>query len=169
MQKNDLLKSDATIYRILAIHDENALIIDCKKRNMPKWRKMADIENYQSCTEEELAEQTDVELFDIGILDTSTRKIMHTRYTIIAGILPFICDEKLRSLIISRTAEEHGICKQTVRNYLCLYLIYQNISVLAPKRNKDDKPLSKDEKNMRWALNKFFYTKNQNSLPTAYR
>ena len=113
MQKNDLLKSDATIYRILAIHDENALIIDCKKRNMPKWRNMTDFENYQSCTEEELAEQTDVELFDIGILDTATRKIMHNRYTIIAGILPFICDEKLRSLIISRTAEEHGICKQT--------------------------------------------------------
>ena len=30
------------------------------------------------------------------------------------------------------------------------------------------KPLTKDEKNMRWALNKFFYTQNKNSLNTAY-
>ena len=59
------------------------------------------------------------------------------------------------------------VSKQTIRHYLCLYLVYQDISVLAPKQKKE-KELSKDEKNMRWALNKFFYTRNKNSLQTAY-
>ena len=57
--------------------------------------------------------------------------------------------------------------KQTIRKYLCLYLVYQNIAALAPAP-KVEKELSQDEKNMRWALNKFFYTKNKNSLMTAY-
>lgn len=168
MRKNDLIQHNGTILRILAINDSNALVIDCLKRNMPHWCNIANIESFAPCTEQELAEQTDVELFDIESLDAATRKIVHDRYTIIAGVLPFISDDKMRSLVISRIADEHEICKQTVRNYLCLYLAYQNISALAPKRNKEDKPLTKDEKNMRWALNKFFYTKNQNSLTTAY-
>ena len=168
MRKNDLIQHNGTILRILAINDSNALVIDCLKRNMPHWCNVANIESFAPCTEQELAEQTDVELFDIESLDAATRKIVHDRYTIIAGVLPFIADDKIRSLVISRIADEHEICKQTVRNYLCLYLAYQNISVLAPKRNKEDKPLTKDEKNMRWALNKFFYTKNQNSLTMAY-
>lgn len=168
MRKNDLIQHNGTILRILAINDSNALVIDCLKRNMPHWCNIATIESFAYCTEQELTEQTGVELFDIESLDATTRKIMHDRYTIIAGVLPFISDDKMRSLVISRIADEHEICKQTVRNYLCLYLAYQNISALAPKRSKEDKPLTKDEKNMRWALNKFFYTKNQNSLTTAY-
>ena len=168
MRKNDLIQHNGTILRILAINDSNALVIDCLKRNMPHWCNIANIESFAPCTEQELAEQTDVELFDIEFLDAATRKIIHDRYTVIAGVLPFISDDKMRSLVISRIADEHEICKQTVRNYLCLYLAYQSISALAPKRNKEDKPLTKDEKNMRWALNKFFYTKNQNSLTTAY-
>lgn len=168
MQKNDLIQHNGTISRILAINDSNALVIDCLKRNMPHWCNIANIESFAPCTEQELAERTDVELFDVESLDAATRKIVHDRYTIIAGVLPFIADDKMRSMVISRIADEQDICKQTVRNYLCLYLAYQNISVLAPKRNKEDKPLTKDEKNMRWSLNKFFYTKNQNSLTTAY-
>ena len=57
--------------------------------------------------------------------------------------------------------------KQTIRKYLCLYLVYQNIAALAPAP-KVEKELSQDEKNMRWALNKFFYSKHKNSLNTAY-
>lgn len=46
--------------------------------------------------------------------------------------------------------------------------MYQNVVALAPKPKEKQKELSQDEKNMRWALNKFFYNKNKNSLKTAY-
>lgn len=167
MQKNDLIRSDNMVLRILSIDGDRVLAIDCLKRNMPKWYRLSDL-NCEALTEQELIELSDIETFDIDSLDSTTRKIVHDRYTIIAGVLPFLTDEKMRSIVISRIADEYEICKQTVRNYLCLYLAFQNLSALAPKRIEEEKPLSRDEKNMRWALNKFFYTKNQNSLPTAY-
>ena len=46
-------------------------------------------------------------------------------------------------------------------------MAFQDITVLAPKKKKE-KELTRDQKNMRWALNKIFYTRNQNSLSTAY-
>jgi len=167
MRKNDLFRTADSVLRILAIDKERVLTIDCLKRNMPKWYPTECISG-EPITEKVLSDLSDVEIFDIDALDIATRKIVHDRYTIIAGVLPFLTDEKLRSAVIAQIAEEHEICKQTVRNYLCLYLAFQNLSALAPKRTDDERPLSKDEKNMRWALNKFFYTKNQNSLPTAY-
>lgn len=99
MQKNDLIQHNGTILRILAINDSNALVLDCLKRNMPHWCNIANIESFAPCTEQELAEQTDVELFDIESLDAATRKIVHDRYTVIAGVLPFISDDKMRSLV----------------------------------------------------------------------
>lgn len=167
MQKNDLIRSDNMVLRILSIDGDRVLAIDCLKRNMPKWYRLSDL-NYDAFTEQELIALSDIEIFDIDSLDSTSRKIVHDRYTIIAGVLPFLADDKMRSAVISRIADEHEICKQTVRNYLCLYLAFQNLSALAPKKIEEEKPLSRDEKNMRWALNKFFYTKNQNSLPTAY-
>jgi CRISPR/Cas system endoribonuclease Cas6 (RAMP superfamily) len=41
------------------------------------------------------------------------------------------------------------------------------MAALVPKK-KEEKELTKDQKNIRWALNKFFYTRIQNSLSTAY-
>lgn len=165
--ENDLIRTEHSVYRILVIDGGRVLAIDCLKRNMPKWYPTENL-NGKAITEQELADLSDVEIFDADDLDTATRKTVHDRYTIIAGVLPFLADEKMRSTVISRVAEEHEICKQTVRNYLCLYLAFQNLSALAPKRIEEERPLSRDEKNMRWALNKFFYTKNQNSLSTAY-
>ena len=60
------------------------------------------------------------------------------------------------------------VSTKTIRTYLCKYLAYQNITALAPKTEADERSLTQDEKTMRWALNKFFYTKNKNSLRTAY-
>ena len=74
----------------------------------------------------------------------------------------------MRTEKINEASATYNLSKQTVRNYLCLYLVYQNKAVFAPKQRAQDTELSQDEKNMRWALNKFFYTKNKNSLKTAY-
>lgn len=42
-----------------------------------------------------------------------------------------------------------------------------DIAILAPKVRSFDAELTQDEKNMRWALNKFFYTTKKQSLMTA--
>lgn len=170
MKKNSLLKQDNTIIRILEVKDNEILIINCTKREMPKWVYKLELcieKGYNLCTEEELYRYTDIYFSDFDSLDNNSKKIAYERYNIISGILPFIGEKQYRNYAIDKIATDNNITKQTVRKYLCQYLIYQNLSVLAPMQT-EEKQLSKDEKNMRWALNKFYYTKHKNSLTTAY-
>lgn len=165
MQKNDLFRQYGSVFRILAIQCGSVLAIDCLKRTMPQWFTL---ESAVPCTEAELQELTDTELFNLESLDPATKRVIHKRFTLVAGVLPFLADEKMRTYAIKTISAEKGISTQTLRNYLCLYLAFQDLSALAPKRTADSKLLTKDEKNMRWALNRYFYTQHKNSLNTAY-
>ena len=170
MKKNSLLKQDNTIIRILEVKDNEILIINCTQREMPRWVYKSELcteKGYNLCTEEELYRYTDIYFSDFDSLDNNSKKIAYERYNIISGILPFIGEKQYRNYAIDKIATDNNITKQTVRKYLCQYLIYQNLSILAPVQT-EEKQLSKDEKNMRWALNKFYYTKHKNSLTTAY-
>lgn len=164
--KNQLLEYDGHFVRILEIHSSKVFLIDCLKRNMPEWRERDELQQYVSCPEIYLQEVSHIVLSDIS--DAKSKKIMYERFTMISPVLPFITDTQKRKEIIHSVSVAKGISKQTIRHYLCLYLAYQDISVLAPKENRKNVCLSQDEKNMRWALNKFFYTKYKNSLNTAY-
>lgn len=123
---------------------------------------------YTECAEQLLWETTNKSMVDIELMDADIRRFVHKHFTFIAGVLPYVGDTKRRSEAIEQAAKEMEISKQSIRYYLCLYLAYQNISVLMPKSKSEDRDLTIDEKNMRWGLNKFFYTKNKNSLKTAY-
>lgn len=68
--------------------------------------------------------------------------------------------------MINKLAE--NVSKQTIRKYLCMYLVYQDIYVLAPLP-KMERALTRDEKNIRWALNKYFYNVKKNTLKTVYK
>ena len=70
--------------------------------------------------------------------------------------------------MIAFAALNSHVTKQTVRKYLCLYLVYQTVTALAPIDVVRSIELTKEQKLMRWALNKFFYTSRKNSLRTAY-
>ena len=162
--KNQLLQQNGKIIRVLAT-DNNVLIIDCLKRTMPQWLSPGDLQGYDICEESALP---DISIQTMEELTPEQRKVMHERYTLIAPILPFIYNEAERSSMVSRMAELNQISKQTIRKYLCLYLTYQRMEVLAPPLQYKQRELTHDEKNFRWALNKFYYTQRQNSLPTAY-
>ncbi len=169
MKKNDLLKDGNNIIRVLEVTPDKILIIDCIKKTMPVWVESSALDAFSDCTDEVLNRVTNFTVTAIDALDADQRKAMYDRYTLIAPSLPFIADERMRSKVISSTATEYNISKQTIRSYLCLYLAYMNITVLASrKRLDDDTDLTQDEKNIRWALNKFFYTTKKQSLMTAY-
>ena len=157
--KNSLMKKESSIIRVLDTKDNKVLIIDCIKKTMPKWYDISFLCDYEKYSEFDNREED---------LDLNSKRIMHERFTMIAGILPFVSDEKSRNEMISKVSEQKNVSKQTIRKYLCLYLVYQDISILAPPQKENKRDLTQDEKNIRWALNKFFYTKNKNSLKTAY-
>ena len=158
-----LLKNENQIIRVLKSHGNKALVIDCIKRTMPKWVEDDFLSNFDDCGEDEMYERTD---YPFGReLTPKEERIAQERFTMISGVLPFIGNESKRNQMIDFLAEHQS--KQTIRKYLCLYLVYQDIDALAPPP-RTEKELSQDEKHMRWALNRFFYTKQKNSLMTAY-
>ena len=165
--KNNLMKSGDKFIRVLDREGGKAFVIDCIKRNMPKWIDEAELSDYIQCEEDDLLSATDTVIMEIDTLSAESKQFVHSHFSLVAGILPYVSDKKQRDQIIALISEEREVSKQTIRHYLCDYLAFQNIAVFAPK-TKEDRPLTKDEKNIRWALNKFFYTKNKNSLNDAY-
>lgn len=163
MKKNELYQKDDRIIRVLKVHDDEAFIIDCMKQTMPEYMRLQELEEYVLVTDCKYNAEVDVET-----LPAEIKRVAYERYTLIAGILPYIEDKSMRTNQIEAVAVDSGMSKQTIRKYLCKYLVYQNVAALAPKPKEKQKELSQDEKNMRWALNKFFYNKNKNSLKTAY-
>ena len=160
-----LLRKDNQIIRVLKEKDEKVLMIDCVKRTMPVWVAKEELTDHVDCDEAELYEVTGMS--NKRELNGTEQKIARERFTMVAGLLPYVSHTKMRNKTMDALAKEYDCTKQTIRKYLCLYLVYQDISVLAPAEVKE-KELNHDQKNMRWSLNKFFYNKDKNSLKTAY-
>lgn len=158
-----LLKNNDTILRVLKSEQDKSLVIDCIKRTMPKWVMTSSLSDFEECTELLMYEDTNYSY--ARQLSTKDQRIAQARFTMIAGILPFIGDEQKRSQMISFLADQCS--KQTLRRYICLYLVYQDINCLAPLP-RHEKLLTPDEQNMRWGLNKFYYTQQKQTLTAAY-
>ena len=162
MQKNDILKTEDGVFRILKIDGERVLAIDCQNRTMPKFYPTEFFDNAETVDNSIIVPRSD---FDS--ISPKERSIAQQRFSMIASAVAVVDDEKKRNEMIRHSAEMFGVTKTTVRKYLCAYLVSQDISVLV-HRQKKEKELTKDQRNMRWALNKFFYTQHKNSLSTAY-
>ena len=158
-----LLKNNDTIIRVLKSEEDKSLVIDCIKRTMPKWVMTSSLSDFEECTELVMYEETNYSY--ARQLSTQDQRIAQARFTMIAGILPFIGDEQKRSQMISFLADQCS--KQTLRRYICIYLVYQDINCLAPQP-RHEKLLTPDEQNMRWGLNKFYYTQQKQTLTAAY-
>lgn len=166
--KTELIIYHDEIHRILIRGDEKSLLINCITRTMPFYILTTNIADCPVCEEKELLLKTKITLTDMDSLSAESKKTAHQRYTMISPVLFIINNEGMRSYMIDEVSREYSISKQTVRKYLCLYLAYQNMSVLSSYKESPDKPLSDDEKNFRWALNKYFYSQLKNTLKDTY-
>lgn len=168
MRKNELYRNNNSIIRVLEIKNNAVLVIDCINKTMPQWIGVSFFEDWTKCSDETLHEITGIELQDIKTVSPEDFKVAHQRYTMIAPVIMVLTDRDKKNEMIELISTNEKISKQTLRKYLCLYLIYQDISVLIPKTKNADKQLSQDEKNIRWALNKFYFSFYKHSLKTAY-
>ena len=109
MEKNQLIKLDGVIYRVLAVEEQNVLLIDCIHKTMPKWYGLDEISGHEICPEEELGEETEMVLEKEEDLKPRQRCVAHERFTVIAGILPFLEDDNMRAVAIRKVAGMNGI------------------------------------------------------------
>ena len=168
MQKNELYSKENSIIRVLEEKEDKILVIDCIRIKMPQWKEISYLYGWEQCSQETLYDIANIDVAEIDSLCPESRKKAYERYTMIAPILRLLSDKEKRCEMISIIAASEKISKQTVRKYLCLYLAFQNIAILAPKDKENDISLTPDEKNMRWGLNKFYFSYQKHSLKTAY-
>ena len=157
MSLGNLYEDGKTIIRVLAENEEKYFIIDCLKRTMPFWVHKDVLREYHNVDEQTLHERMGVWPIEEESLSRNAIALAHKRYSIIAPAVAVVADKKRRTEMIAFAASNSGVSKQTVRKYLCLYLVYQTVSIFAPIESIEESKLSKEQKWMRWALNKFFY------------
>lgn len=160
MKINDVLLNGEKVLRVLAIKDDNCLCIDCRVQRMPEWMTREALEDYVPDSECLIVKDTK--------LTTRQKQTAHKRFTMIAPVLAFLTDDKERCRVIDRVSEEYDVSKQTLRRFLWKYLVYQDIAALAPAVRELKQELSQDQKKMRWALNKFYYTPKKSPLTDVY-
>ena len=93
-----LIKNEKGILRVLMQRDEKSLVIDCIKRTMPKWVLADSLASYEGCSDAELYDRTTMPLD--RQLSEEEKRIAQERFTLIAGVLPYIGDEDKRSKMI---------------------------------------------------------------------
>lgn len=161
---NELYRDKDSLFRVVAERKDKLLIINCNEQKMPFWRDRSFISSLPTANEEELVKS----FLSYENLTQAKKRKVNERYAIVSGVLAFLSDDAMRNKAINSVASLHNISKQTVRSFLIAYLIYQDKAALAPKDYKDGKELTVDEKNFRYALNKYFYTVNKNTLNFTY-
>ena len=163
-----IYKKDNLILRCLDVNGSECLVIDCVKKTMPSWVDQNLLNDYEEISEESLLKELNVTLPSINQLSQPQLKIMHLRFGSISSCLAKVINNSERKLLIHKASLDYEVSVQTIRHRLCDYLVFQNITVLAPTPKKV-KTLSEDEKNFRWALNKYFYNSKKLSLRQAYK
>lgn len=168
LKKYMLLKKEdgeeVSIYRVLELVEEKVLVTDCIKKTMPVWKNVEVLDAYVE-VEENINADT---LSTLEDMDAEDKKIAYQRYNMISSILPFMANETMRTEAIKKVAEDNQLSLQSIRKYLCEYLATMDVRSLAPKQRETEKPLTRDEKNMRKSLNRWYYTTKRRTLKNCY-
>ena len=168
MKKGNLYASPdgSGIVRVVGFYRGETVIMDCKEQTMPVCSPVPD--GYIPAAESAIYAATGSVPEDLDTMEPTRKEQAYRKYSIIAGILTVLGDRAECSRRISEAAEVYGVATQSVRNYLKRYLTYYTVSALADRPKTTERPLTQEEKTMRWALNKFYYTQHKNSLAAAY-
>ena len=139
MKKNDIIKTEEGIFRILSVDEEAVLAIDCEKKMMPQSFPVSFFEEGETLLHLPFPFTSFEELTAVD------RQIAQKRYTMIAPAVAVVGDREKRNQMINFSSKQFNVSKQTLRSFLCTYLIYQDIAALAPKK-KEEQELTKDQK-----------------------
>ena len=87
MKKNDILKTENGVFRILDIDEVNVLAIDCEKKTMPQFFPVSFFENGK------ILEEISSPCSSWEELSPAEKKIAQKRYTMIAATVAVINDK----------------------------------------------------------------------------
>lgn len=169
MKANDLRVTESgERIRVLLQMDSESYVVDCQHFRMP-----------YAVSQKQLAETEPLQTEDytVFVLDedvsAAQRKGRDRRLALIQPLMADVCiyDKHHRNELLRGIIAQNSVNRRTVLLYLWRYWVYQSKNALLPQERppKEARALTADEKAFRWALNKFFYTPQRQSLQTAYK
>lgn len=164
---SDFYSGEGRLLRVIKREDGRVLVVDCLKKTMPEWVGEATLDAFEAADESAAKERLGA-IANYDELDPKAKKAARERYASISGVLPFVGDMPERAARTRQAASDYKVSKETIRQRLVAYLIWQDIGALAPKP-REERELTSDERNFRWALNRFYYRPLKLSLAEAYR
>ena len=172
MKNLDILQaSDGSQLRVILYAEPQSYVVDCQRFRMPALIRNADLAAMQTVSADRYA----AFVLDDD-LSPRQREQRDKRFSLLDGLLcsQAITDKAYRSRIAQEQATLAGVTRRTVLLYLWRYWVHQNKNALLTSsgtERSNDLPstLSADDKNIRWALNKYYYTPQKQTLTTAYK
>lgn len=172
----EFIKYNDRLCRIIKEDSEGSLIIDCMATRLPMWINndaLDDLPETEIIASDVIKGILSIEEAELNPAQTA---VINKRFTMIADILPVIENKAERVEQIKAAAKRYGVSIVTIRTFLCRYLVSQSkngLVIFYDGKEKEDKQsehkeLTKDQKNMRGALNKYYYNTKKNSLNHAY-
>lgn len=169
MKANDLRVTESGEHiRVLIQMDSESYVVDCQHFRMPYAVSQAQLAKTEPLKTED---------YTVFVLDEDIsavqRKERNRRLALIQPLIDDTCiyDKRHRNVLLREILAENSVNRRTVLLYLWRYWVYQSKNALLPQErtSKEARALTTDEKFFRWALNKFFYTTQRQSLRTAYK
>lgn len=169
MRVNDIFAiENGEHIRILLCSEEQCYAVSCHHFRMPFLLSAHELKGMKSISDEEYT------IFTIDDdISAAQRCERDRRFALIKPLLDNSCiyDKPHRNEIVNQIVGEHGVSRRTVLQYLWKYWVYQSKNILLPtgRASTKTRELTADEKAIRWALNKYYYTPQRQSLQTAYK
>lgn len=160
MKKNEIITDGIETFRVLAVNSKLITLINIRGTSLPLYVCYDSIKDY-TVIDEPISNR------NWDSLSPIEQKTCHDRFNLISDIVPFVDNPMVCSQLIKRVAEENDCSVSKIKKYLITYLVHQDIASLAPKK-KEEKELTQDEKNMRWALNKTILSPKRFNLTDAF-
>ena len=167
--KNQIIKKDDIIYRILDVKNNKYLLVNCKKLRMPFWIDNKEVIDYEVIEESDFLKLLNIDICNYDDLDNVDKKITNDRFGSISLLINSVGDFHKRNELLKLCSNSYGVSIETIRSRLWNYLVFQNICILAPYKSDELKEVSNDEINFKWALNKYYYNGLELSLMETYR
>ncbi len=104
MEKKELIRRNDSIFRVLSVQGEEVLLIDCIKRNMPKWWHISDILTWKnpSSVFAETVEygkfNNEIVLFNNSLKLEGQRGSIFAKILIASKQLECVCSEGLQKI-----------------------------------------------------------------------
>lgn len=169
MRVNDIFAAENGEHiRILLCSEEQCYAVSCQHFRMPFLLSAHELKGMNSISDEEYT------IFTIDDdISAAQRCERDRRFALIKPLLDNACiyDKPHRNEIVKQIVGEHSASRRTLLQYLWKYWVYQSKNILLPTGRTSAKAheLTADEKAIRWALNKYYYTPQKQSLQTAYK